>query len=188
MIPYKMIYTINMHTIVYQFWRFVYHHERSVIDHCERISLYTLSFCTEIIFICFYGPVWVTVSGVKNICYGFGLRRTIVCAAFWASSTYKKIIKRKREQRCLCNNEIFFSRFSSLSFSLFLSVSLSLSLSFSLSHSVRYVVFLNLYLRVLSILPYASYHIQEGGRYKGVSYYVAQRGGEYIKPFYSLLL
>ena len=41
MIPYKMIYTINMHTTVY-------HHEQSVIDHHARISLYTLSFCTGI--------------------------------------------------------------------------------------------------------------------------------------------
>ena len=49
MIPYKMIYTINMHTTVDQFWRFVYHHEQSVIDHYARISLYTLSFCTKII-------------------------------------------------------------------------------------------------------------------------------------------
>ena len=37
-----MIYSINMHTAVYQFWRFVYHHEQSVIDHYARISLYTL--------------------------------------------------------------------------------------------------------------------------------------------------
>ena len=37
-----------MHTTVYQFWRFVYHHEQSVIDHYARISLYTLSFCTKI--------------------------------------------------------------------------------------------------------------------------------------------
>ena len=43
MIPYKMIYTINMHTTVYQFWRFVYHYEQSVIDHYARIS-----FCTKI--------------------------------------------------------------------------------------------------------------------------------------------
>ena len=35
--PYKMIYTINMHTTVYQFWRFVNHHEQSVIDHYARI-------------------------------------------------------------------------------------------------------------------------------------------------------
>ena len=48
MIRYKMIYTINMHTTVYQFWRFVYHHEQSVIDHYARISLYTRSFCTGI--------------------------------------------------------------------------------------------------------------------------------------------
>ena len=38
---FKLIYSINMHTFVYQF-------ERSVIDHYERISLYTKSFCTEI--------------------------------------------------------------------------------------------------------------------------------------------
>ena len=43
-----MIYTINMHATVYQFWRFVYHHEQFVIGHYARISLYTLSFCTEI--------------------------------------------------------------------------------------------------------------------------------------------
>ena len=48
MIPYKMIYTINMHTTVYQFWRFVYHHEQSVIDYYARISIYMLSFCTKI--------------------------------------------------------------------------------------------------------------------------------------------
>ena len=41
-----MIYSINMHTTVYQFWRFVYHHEQSVIDHYVRSSLYTRSFCT----------------------------------------------------------------------------------------------------------------------------------------------
>ena len=40
-------YTINMHTTVYQYWRFVYHHIQSVIDHYARISLYTLSFCTK---------------------------------------------------------------------------------------------------------------------------------------------
>ena len=39
-----MIYSINMHTTVYQFWRFV----QSVIDHYLRISLFTLSFCTKI--------------------------------------------------------------------------------------------------------------------------------------------
>ena len=43
-----MIYTINMHTTLYQFWRFVYHHEQSVIDHYARSSLYTRSFCTGI--------------------------------------------------------------------------------------------------------------------------------------------
>ena len=43
-----MIYSINMHTTVYQFWRFVYHNEQSVIDHYARISLYTLSFWTKI--------------------------------------------------------------------------------------------------------------------------------------------
>ena len=37
MIPYKIMYTINMHTTVYQFWRLVYHHEQSVIDHYARI-------------------------------------------------------------------------------------------------------------------------------------------------------
>ena len=41
-----MIYTINMYTTVCQFWRFVFHHEQSVIDHYARISL--LSFCTKI--------------------------------------------------------------------------------------------------------------------------------------------
>ena len=30
-----MIYSINMHTTVYQFWRFVYHPEQSVIDHYD---------------------------------------------------------------------------------------------------------------------------------------------------------
>ena len=48
MILYKLIYSINMHTTVYQFWRFVYQFEQSVIDHYARISLYTLSFCTKI--------------------------------------------------------------------------------------------------------------------------------------------
>ena len=43
-----MIYSINMHTTVYQFWRFVYHHEQSAIDHYARSSLYTLSICTKI--------------------------------------------------------------------------------------------------------------------------------------------
>ena len=43
-----MIYSINMHTTVDQFRRFVYHHEQSVIDHYARISLYTQSFCTKI--------------------------------------------------------------------------------------------------------------------------------------------
>ena len=43
-----MIYTINIHTTVYQFWRFVYHHEQSVIDNYARITLYTLSLCTKI--------------------------------------------------------------------------------------------------------------------------------------------
>ena len=33
-----MIYSINMHTTVYQFWRFVYHPEQSVIDHYARSS------------------------------------------------------------------------------------------------------------------------------------------------------
>ena len=37
-----MIYSINMHTTVYQFWRFVYHHGQSVIDHYARISLYII--------------------------------------------------------------------------------------------------------------------------------------------------
>ena len=58
-----MIYLINMHTTVYQFWRFVYHHEQSVIDHYARISLYTLfvryfvwrSDCTYIIYHSPYG-------------------------------------------------------------------------------------------------------------------------------------
>ena len=43
-----MIYSINMHTTVYQFWRFVYHPEQSVIDHYARSSFYTRSFCTAI--------------------------------------------------------------------------------------------------------------------------------------------
>ena len=43
-----MIYSINMHTTVYQFWRFVYHHEQSGIDHYARSSFYTRSFCTAI--------------------------------------------------------------------------------------------------------------------------------------------
>ena len=43
-----MIYSLNMHTTVYQFWRFVYKFEQSVIDHYARISLYTLSLCTKI--------------------------------------------------------------------------------------------------------------------------------------------
>ena len=43
-----MIYSINMHTTVYQFWRFVYHHKQSEIDHYARSSLYTRSFCTGI--------------------------------------------------------------------------------------------------------------------------------------------
>ena len=43
-----MIYSINMHTTVYQFWRFVYHHEQSGIDHYARSLLYTRSFCTGI--------------------------------------------------------------------------------------------------------------------------------------------
>ena len=37
-----------MHTTVYQFWRFVYHLEQSVIDHYARSSFYTRSFCTAI--------------------------------------------------------------------------------------------------------------------------------------------
>ena len=43
-----MIYSINMHTTVYQFWRFVYHPKQSVIDHYARSSFYTRSFCTVI--------------------------------------------------------------------------------------------------------------------------------------------
>ena len=43
-----MIYSINMHTTVYQFWRFVYHPEQSVIDNYARSSFYTRSFCTAI--------------------------------------------------------------------------------------------------------------------------------------------
>ena len=43
-----MIYSISMHTTVYQFWRFVYHHEQSAIDRYARSSLYTRSFCTGI--------------------------------------------------------------------------------------------------------------------------------------------
>ena len=56
--PYKMIYSINMHTTVYQFWRFVYHPEQSVIDHYARSSFYTRSFCTAIKLYVghFYGP------------------------------------------------------------------------------------------------------------------------------------
>ena len=47
-----MIYSIKMHTFLYQF-------ERSVVDHYEQISLYTKSFCTEIrLHVChFYGPL-----------------------------------------------------------------------------------------------------------------------------------
>ena len=47
---FKLIYSINMHTFVYQF-------EQSVIDHYERISLYTKSFCTEIR-LCVYHFLW----------------------------------------------------------------------------------------------------------------------------------
>ena len=46
MIPYKMIYTINMHTTVYQFWRFVYHHEQSVIMH--KYHYIHILFCAKI--------------------------------------------------------------------------------------------------------------------------------------------
>ena len=45
MIPYKMKYSINMHTTVYQFWRFVYHHEQSVMDQyavCTNIIIYVI--------------------------------------------------------------------------------------------------------------------------------------------------
>ena len=49
-----MIYSINMHTTVYQFWRFVYHHEQSVMDQYAHycISILTVrnrSLCTNII-------------------------------------------------------------------------------------------------------------------------------------------
>ena len=43
-----MIYSIYMHTTVYQFWPFVYHHEQSESDHYARMSLYMLWFCTKI--------------------------------------------------------------------------------------------------------------------------------------------
>ena len=48
---FTLIYSINMHTFIYQF-------ERSVIDHYEGISLYKKSFCTEIrlrVYHFFYG-------------------------------------------------------------------------------------------------------------------------------------
>ena len=53
-----MIYSINMHTTIYQFWRFVYHHEQSVIDHYARSSFYTRSFCmaNKLYVGHFYGP------------------------------------------------------------------------------------------------------------------------------------
>ena len=56
MILYKMIYSINMHTTVYQFWRFVYHHEQSVIDHYARISLYHFVRRSDCTYIIYHGP------------------------------------------------------------------------------------------------------------------------------------
>ena len=49
-----------MRTTVYQFWRFVYHHEQSVIDHYARISFIRYHFirrsdCTYIIYHSPYG-------------------------------------------------------------------------------------------------------------------------------------
>ena len=39
-----MIYSINMHTTVYQFWRFVYHHEQSVsiIILCTKFIIHAI--------------------------------------------------------------------------------------------------------------------------------------------------
>ena len=51
MIPYKMIYTINMHTTVYQFWRFVSvciiiwtNRNRSL---CTNIIIYAIILCED---------------------------------------------------------------------------------------------------------------------------------------------
>ena len=89
-----MIYSINMHTTVYQFWRFVYHHEQSVIDHYTRSSLYTRSFCT----------------GIKLYVGHFLWPRVFVCRLVLQGTLHNNLLCRPVTQKLL-----FFAFYSSRS-------------------------------------------------------------------------